>query len=191
MKSTKKKIFLNYNDIEKFANDLAREILLSDWRPDYIVGITRGGLLPAVLLSQYLKVPMNSLDVSLRDGSELGPESNTWMAEDAFGYVASQERDEPKDYSSAVLRKNILIVDDINDTGETLAWIQHDWSSGCLPASDAWDEIWGKNVRTAVVVNNESSEWDHVDYFGLEINKAVNDKWVVFPTEDWWQPKPQ
>lgn len=31
------------------------------WKPDYIVGLTRGGLVPAVYLSHYLNVPMETL----------------------------------------------------------------------------------------------------------------------------------
>ena len=57
---------------------------MGDWRPDYIVGLTRGGLIPAVWLSEYLDIPMHTLEVKLRDHSNT--ESNLWMAEDAFGY---------------------------------------------------------------------------------------------------------
>ena len=62
-----------------------REILKSmgEWRPDYIVGLTRGGLIPSVLISHCLNIPMHTLNVSLRD-NDAAPESNLWMAEDAF-----------------------------------------------------------------------------------------------------------
>jgi hypoxanthine phosphoribosyltransferase len=78
------------------------------WVPDYVVGITRGGLTPANLISQYLDVPMETLKVSLREGSE-SCETNCWMQEDALA------------------NRNILIVDDINDSGATLNWIRDDW----------------------------------------------------------------
>ena len=45
--------------------------------------------------------------------------------------------------------KNILIVDDINDTGATFNWIKKDWQSGCLPDNEAWNNVWGNNVRFA------------------------------------------
>jgi len=82
------------------VNDLARQISLSDWRPDYIVGLTRGGAIPAVMLSHYFGIPCETLKVSLRDGGSC--ESNLWMAEDAYE------------------GKNILVVDDINDSGATI-----------------------------------------------------------------------
>lgn len=163
------KRYLSYSDIEHNVQHIAREILLGDWRPDYIVGITRGGLLPATLLSQYLNIPMTTLDVSLRDNRmEMGPESNFWMSEDAMD------------------GKNILIVDDINDTGATIEWIIDDWKRSSMPDSPLWDNVFGRNVRFAVIVDNQSINYTECNYCGLEINKAVKDEWIVFPWEEWW-----
>ena len=163
--------------------DICRDITVSGWRPDYIVGITRGGLIPAVMISQYLDIPMHSLNVSLRD-SGTGPESNLWMAEEAFGY---HRVDDLPGSSNPRLRKNILIVDDINDSGATLNWIMQDWPSGCLPDDPAWNEVWNNNVRFAVVVDNQASRcYTKMDYTGCEINKAEEDVWVEFPWEYWW-----
>ena len=106
-----KKIYHTWQDVEGQTQEILRQIHASDWRPDYVIGLTRGGLVPANLISQYLDCRMETLKVSLRDGGEC--ESNLWMAEDAFGHM----RETPK---------NILIVDDINDTGATLNWIKND-----------------------------------------------------------------
>jgi hypoxanthine phosphoribosyltransferase len=139
-----------------------------NWQPDYIVGLTRGGLVPANMLSQYLDIPMHTLKVSLRDNN-FDPESNLWMAEDAYE------------------GKNILVVDDINDTGATLNWIKEDWPSGCLPNDKRWESTWGTNVRFAVLVDNQDSKFHNIDYSGIDINKAEEDVWVVFPWENWWE----
>ena len=183
---------LTHNDLTRLVNKICRNILLSDWRPDYIVGITRGGLIPAVLISQYLNVPVHALHVSLRDGSER--ESNLWMAEDALGpqsthrLAESQNFDSMLDTTESVLtHKNILIVDDINDTGATLNWIMKDWPSGCFPDDPSWDEVWNYNVKFAVLVDNLASKCDvKMDFVGMEVNKAENDVWIDFPWEDWW-----
>jgi hypoxanthine phosphoribosyltransferase len=141
---------------------------------------------------------MHALSVSLRD-SDTGPESNLWMAEDALG-PRTKERivEDPNDIggilqaASSLLEegstyKNILIVDDINDTGATLNWIMQDWPSGCFPDDPAWDEVWNQNVKFAVVVDNLASECTaKMDYVGIEINKSENNVWVDFPWEDWW-----
>lgn len=163
-----KKIHMSSADLESHVHTIIRDMMHSKWRPDYIVGITRGGLTPANMLSQYLQIPMHSLDVSLRD-SDVGPTSNAWMAEDAFA------------------GKNILIVDDINDSGATLKWIKQDWKDSCMPHNKAWKTIFGQSVRIATIVNNEASEFQEVDYTSLEINKAEEDVWICFPWESWWR----
>ena len=167
------KIYYTWSDVEHHTQEILRQICSDSWRPDYVVGLTRGGLVPANLISQYLGCRMETLKVSLRDDTEC--ESNLWMAEDAFGH----EMDRPK---------NILIVDDINDTGATLNYIREDWPSGCFPDNPRWTEVWGSNVRVAVLVDNESSKSEiPVSYSAVDINKAEQDLWSVFPWEDWWQ----
>jgi len=162
-----KKLTLQHKDVQNLVSDICRDIVLDDFRPDYVIGIVRGGSVPAVLVSHYFDVPMWTLKVSLRDHTDT--ESNCWMAEDAFE------------------GKNILIVDDINDSGETINWIQEDWASSCHPHSPQWQTVWGNNVKIAVLVDNLSSNAKTTpSYVGLEVNKAENDVWIDFPWEDWW-----
>jgi len=163
------KKYYEYIHIHDWVNKITYQMYQDLWRPDYIVGLTRGGLVPAVIMSNHLNIPMHTLEVSLRD-SNSGPESNLWMAEDAFGYDSK--------------RKNILIVDDINDTGATLDWIIQDWQSSCLPNDERWADVWGNNVRFAVLIDNLSSKFSRkVNYCAKTINKAERDVWIVFPWE--------
>jgi len=180
---------LSWQDIQNQTQSILRQLHRSGWRPDYVIGITRGGLIPANLISQYLNVPMETLKVSLRDDSMC--ERNLWMAEDAFGYVP-RDLDQPSDGTAhrtdPAGRKNILIVDDINDSGATLNWIREDWQKSCLPHDPAWAEIWGANVRIAVLVDNQSSDCDlDITYSAMEVNKLEDPQWIVFPWEEWWQ----
>ena len=164
-----KKIYYSWQDVENQTQEILRQLHRDAWIPDYVVGLTRGGLVPANLISQYLEVPMETLKVSLRDNNTQ-PESNLWMSEDAFE------------------QKRILIVDDINDSGATLNWIKEDWMSGALPDNPKWNEIWGNTVRVAVLCDNESSESElNVSYSAVDLNKAEEDSWIVFPWEDWWK----
>lgn len=161
------KLVLDNHQLKNLVSRICRDIAIDGWRPDYVVGITRGGLTPAVMISQYLNIPCETLKVSLRDGGE--QESNLWMAEDAHH------------------GKKILVVDDINDTGATFNWIIKDWTSSCHPTSNEWNQVWNNNVRFAVVVDNLASQCSvSMNYVGLEINKAEHDVWVDFPWEDWW-----
>jgi len=182
-----KKLILDNQKINELVNKICRDIHLSGWKPDYVVGLTRGGLVPAVMISHWLDVPMYTLKVSLRDSGD--NESNAWMSEDAFGYVEKEDREEIHVLSDISKRKNILIVDDINDTGATLNWIMEDWPSSCCPSAiSVWENVWNNNVKFAVIVDNHCSQcYSHMDYTGIEINKAEEDVWIEFPWETWWK----
>ena len=92
---TIKKHFYTWNDVEKMCISIVNQMYKDNWRPDYIVGITRGGNVPATIISNLTGIPCESIKVSLRDDSKL--ESNTWMAEDAFGmFQQGQTKNEGK-----------------------------------------------------------------------------------------------
>jgi len=159
---------VSFEEFQCHISKICRDITLSKWRPELVVGIGRGGLLPAVMISHYFDVKMNSLDISLRDGGDTV--SNLGLAQDAFE------------------GRRILVVDDINDTGATFNWLMDDWRGACLPDEKRWDNlVWNYNIRFAVIFDNLASECRvKMDYCGEEINKAEKDVWVNFPYENFW-----
>ena len=151
----KKKIY-TWRDVEKMCSQILVQLYNSEWRPDYIVGITRGGNVPATILSNMTGIRCEAVKVALRDGeSGKTGDSISWMADDAK------------------LGKNILVVDDINDTGATFEWLSNDWGLNG-----------GDNVRFATLTENLSSNFDGVDYYCDEVNKAEEDVWLVYPWEN-------
>jgi len=160
-----KKVTVTWQDVEGMCQDIIRQIQLANWKPDYVVGLNHGGLVPATLISQYLSCKMETLKVIPTGGDE--SESNLWMASDAYD------------------GKNILIIDDINDTGSTLSWIKQDWQSGYWPTS--WDHVWGKSTRVATLYDNEVSKSElAINYSSVTINTFTEDCWIEFPWENWW-----
>lgn len=100
----------NYN---MFANDLDRlekAIINSEKHYDYIVGIVRGGAIPAVCLSHRLGMPMKCVSWSTFHGDQM--KESAWdIAED----IADGKR--------------ILLVDDILDSGRTVKELLTDWDA--------------------------------------------------------------
>ena len=178
------KHYYNWYDIERMCIDIVNQMYKDNWRPDYIVGITRGGNIPATIISNITGIRCEALKVSLRD-SKGQSESNCWMSDDAFGYVLESDRGGVwgEEKSNSDYKKNILIVDDINDSGNTFQWIVNDWQANCLPNDPAWNNVWGNTVRFATLTENLSSNFEHVAYYAHEVNKAEEDVWLVYPWE--------
>tara|TARA_B100000989_G_C19495226_1_gene451687 strand:- start:511 stop:987 length:477 start_codon:yes stop_codon:yes gene_type:complete len=155
-----KKHFYTWNDVEKMVTNIITQMYNDNFRPEYIVGITRGGLTPAIMMSNRTSIPMKTLDVRLRDTEGLKglPESNGNMAYDAgFG-------------------KKILVVDDINDTGATFNWIKDDWlrlsNNNSMPG-----------VKFAALTENLASDFGEISYYAHEVNKEEDPIWLVYPWE--------
>jgi len=158
-----KKHFYSWSDVEAMCQDIVLQMYKDNWRPDYIVGLTRGGNIPATIISNWTDITCHALKISFRDQEET--ESNCWMSEDAYN------------------GKKILVIDDINDSGETLNYLCSDWQANCLPDNLAWDLIWGGNVKFATLTENMASAFGNVEYYSHEVNKAEEDVWLVYPWE--------
>lgn len=168
-----KKRYVTFEDQQRLVGKICRDIAVSGWRPDYIVGITRGGLQPAVMLSHYFDCPLHTVKVSLRDNTH--QELPDWLSEEMLGLYNEGESGP----------KKILVVDDINDSGATINWIldrlatvQQKMKIELAPLS---------KVKFAVLFDNLASNARvKMDYVGEEINKDDNPEWIVFPYENWW-----
>ncbi len=148
------KTYYTYTNIRKYVKNIATQIKKSDWEPELIVGLTRGGLVPGVMLSHILDLPMQSLNWSTRDHVENCSDAAT--AEDAVNGT------------------KILIVDDICDSGKTFRTLQKDWDS-----SVADDIAWHDSVRFATIDHKHSSEFP-TDF---TVNDVQDDNWIVYPWE--------
>ena len=96
------KLFYSWQEYDKDILLINSKIHASSWFPERIVGIKRGGLIPAVSLSHLFKVQLNIISYQSRDGKNM-----------ARGNLLKLPRD-----------SRILLVDDICDTGETFEVIK-------------------------------------------------------------------
>jgi len=171
-----KRVYYSWEDVEHMLATINNEMAADGWRPDYIVGMTRGGLVPAVMLSNLTGIKMHAL------GKD---ETNAWMSEDAAGWEDTTNDGDAivPDVNNPNNRSNILVIDDINHSGKSFNWLKSDWESTSAQPDFAWDDIWHGNVRFASLVDNEASLFTDVDYAAIEMNKIDKPVWCVFPWE--------
>ena len=50
-------LWYSWQDMCLDVNQLCRDIVLDNFKPDVIVGLSRGGLTPGVMMSHWLKKP--------------------------------------------------------------------------------------------------------------------------------------
>lgn len=152
---------LSYSDVEQLVGTIRDQIVSGDWLPTMIVGICRGGLIPATLLSHQLGVPMRVVHVSLREGQSQR-ESANWIAD----MVKAGHR--------------LLLVDDINDSGATFDWIDRDWHHQCALAGVSDQQR--INTRWAALLTKITSNV-MVDYSGRALDLSQQHIWWEFPWE--------
>lgn len=145
---------IGWSEMGRMLTGLAHDIKESGFAPSVIVGIARGGLPPAVTLSNLLGVT---------DFRILGIPRNTTNSrysergEAVLDYITPQR---------PVTGADVLIVDDIMGDGGTMAL-----------AVDTIRGLGAAEIRTAVVVRNVGSR-GRADFQAVEV-----DDWTVFPWE--------
>jgi xanthine phosphoribosyltransferase len=154
MSSTPELHYIAYEQFLANARAVAQKIASDGWQPDFVIGIGRGGLVPAVYISHQLNLPMLSIDHSSKVPG---------FADELLGKVAEKSADGTR----------LLFVDDINDSGGTIDYIRRLLADdGCAP----------ENLRFAVVLSNTRSKVA-VDYWAETIDRETDKRWFVFPWE--------
>ena len=150
----------SYSEFCAGIDSIAHAIKSSGWTPDYIVGIVRGGCVPAVYLSHKLKKPLVTVAWNMRDTTEFGRESITWIPEDLHA------------------GKKVLIVDDIVDGGDTIRTLIEDW----YQSSAGLGDLPVDNLRIAAMYYNTAQDVK-VDFYHNTIDRSFDQRWIHFPWE--------
>jgi uncharacterized protein len=102
-------VIYSYDQLTKDLQQIVSHLKGENFRPDLIVGIKRGGLVPAVHLSHTFDVKMECVAWSTRD---------------------HVQREHNMVVSDAVDKgHNVVFVDDINDSGLTMSQLQKYYDS--------------------------------------------------------------
>ncbi|MCL5252565.1 MAG: phosphoribosyltransferase [Candidatus Thermoplasmatota archaeon] len=144
---------VEWKEIVQWCSAIAEKVMDSDFRPDVIVGMARGGWVPSRLVCDELIVK-NLISVKTQH----------------WGMTAT--RDGKAVLSSGISEnlqgKRVLIVDDITDTGESIRLaFEHVRSLG------------PEETKCAAMLHISHSKFVP-DYYAEEVN-AAKWKWFVFP----------
>lgn len=151
-----KKVYYTHSDMNNMYTEVIRGMSQAQYRPDCVIGLSRGGLDFAVKISHWYDIPMHCLEWQTRDGKFCDRERLIHLFKQYAG-------------------KSILIVDDILDSGTTM----HDIANTCDLAD-------GKcYIDFAVAILNTDTDFD-ICWHGSELSRSDDDSWIVFPWENWW-----
>ncbi|MEK6972552.1 MAG: phosphoribosyltransferase [archaeon] len=133
----------DWEEMQNLAKAACDKIKKSDFYPNIILGISRGGLVPARLFSDYLHIK----DIAT-------------IKADHWGVTATKDGTAKIKHSSTAdfSGKNVLIVDDVTDTGQSMDIVK--------------EHILGQNpksVKTATLYNLKGSKHTP-DFYGKEID---------------------
>lgn len=151
------------DDLDKGINIIARQLVLKRWRPDHIVGVLRGGIIPAVYLSHWFNCNMSAINWSTRDGKVVG--------DDGIKIAVNLLAD----------NKKVLLVDDICDTGSTLEQIVDEISKKLTKSKR--EKMTKNNLKIACLHHNIGQDLYDPDFYQIEINKDEDPRWIKYPWE--------
>ena len=110
------KIYFSIDEMNDAVININNKILSSNWSPDVILSINRGGCVPGVYLSHLLNTSHEVINVN------------------------------NKIENLSINNRNVLVIDDINDTGKTFDFVKKTFNN-----SDA-------EIRFAALINNVTSK---------------------------------
>ena len=144
---------MSWYDVEKAVTALATT-LEREFVPDLIVGIARGGLIPAVRLSHLLGDRLlRMIHIKFYKGVNLRHERPELLAD------------------VGKLPKKVLIVDDVADTGETLEFVL-----GHVKKKGA------REIKVATIAYKPQSRLKP-DYYVFETDKWIVFPWEEMPVQ--------
>jgi len=159
-----KKLIIDWDTYNEAIDKLAVQISDSGFKPSFIICIARGGLRVGDILSRIFNVKCGYLGVESYSALESGKISDQ-QNELTFARDLSTTS---RDYG-----KNILVTDDLIDTGvtleKTLSWLNEypDFSKKNI------------NFKSAVLYKKAKSKFN-ADYTVFKLN---DNPWLVFPYE--------
>ncbi len=156
------KIFIDANQLQRDSFALAKKIIQSDFRPTFVIGLWRGGTPIAITVHEALEYCGILTDhISVRVSSYQGIDQRT---------------PEIKIHDLTYIKENvnaqdrILIVDDVHDTGLSMAKLIDEISLATM----------AREIKIAVAYYKPKKSQVN---FEPDFYVKITNKWLVFPHE--------
>ena len=156
-----KKLIVKFEDYLDTVEKLALEISIN-YKPTVLVGIMRGAAPVIDILSRIFKLPTAYIVIQSYSGKKIENDQGELIFARDISSIAKD-----KDF------KNILLVDDLSDSGMTLLK-SIDWLKKYDPIKN-----YIKDIKTACLWKKKSSKF-FPDFCPIKLNY---DPWIVQPTE--------
>jgi hypoxanthine phosphoribosyltransferase len=144
-----KELVISGPDIKKRVQELGREISAEPLPNLLVVGILKGAFIFAADLVRSISIP---LEVDFIRVASYGAST-----------CSSGEIRLSKDLETSVVGKNVLLVEDIIDTGKTIAWLK-----------DHLRERGAASIRICTLIDKRERRVEEVeiDYYGFQLREG-------------------
>ena len=152
-----KKAKLTWSEIHALCETIVAQVNESGFKPDIVMGISRGGVVPATMIAHQLQVtPFYAVQLT---------------SYDIFGMQTSVKVIDGQTLPYFPKRSKVLIIDEICDSGETIAFLKAAYNI------DEQDDI---RIATLVTKTHKAHKdnWPH-----YTANQTKEPSWIIFPWE--------
>jgi hypoxanthine phosphoribosyltransferase len=149
------KTYISWDQFYKDIDNLSMLIGIKK-NPNAIVAIGRGGLIPATILSYNLNVKVvQNFQIESYDGETKNSSHKLWQSPE-------------KHFISAFQHKDILVVDDLSDSGNTLRLVKR------------FFEYMDVNLTFATLYTKKGTAFTP----DFSLREYSTEEWIVFPWEE-------
>ena len=186
------KYYISYNNVHRLCQNVAKKIISRNERPDIIIGISGGGLIPARIIRSFLKqkggknIPIQAIGLSLYESmgstsggvETIGKEiiRTQWLD---FGAL--------KEHFDSLIGKKVLVVDEVDDTRTTLHYAISELQKEVEQQQQLLNRSNEPTIFSVFVIHNKDKPknadlptelLESGRYFAAE---TVPDEWLVYP----------
>lgn len=184
------KVYVTYNQVHHLCQEFSARIL-NDFKPNLMIAIGGGGYVPARILRSFLKVPgspnipIQAIGLSLYEA--LGTDSQVELP--GTQVTRTQWLDLRSLEMANLIGKNVLIVDEVDDTRTTLEYAVKELEKDVATAA----KLAGRDGETTnfsifVLHNKDKEKRGHLPDDMMSSGRyiaarTVGDVWINYPWE--------